>query len=260
MSVLEVKNLSFAYEKDLVLKDINISINEREFIAIIGPNGGGKSTLLKLIMGELEPKSGEIKIFNKPSKASRELIGYVPQNVNVNLDFPIRVIDIVMMGNPRQHRERLSLIDRLFSMRYNDIEWRCAYSTLEQVGISNLIKRGIKELSGGQRQRAMIARALCAHPKILILDEPTSSIDFEGQKQIFKLLKELSSDLTVIVVSHDLSVISNYATKVIYLNRTSYTHNLKENPINLEHPNSSEHFCEVELMQLLSSKLDSKGE
>ncbi|ADV45892.1 metal ABC transporter ATP-binding protein [Nitratifractor salsuginis] len=253
MKILKVEKVSFAYDREPVLKEVSLEVGEREFVAIIGPNGGGKSTLLKLIMGQFEPQSGQITVLGKSPKEAREEIGYVPQNTNVNLEFPIRVLDVVMMGNPKQHREAAGWWERLFPVRYNDIEKRCAYSTLEKVGMEAYMHRRIGDLSGGQRQRVMIARALCAHPRLLILDEPTSSIDVEGQQQIFSLLKELSKDLSILVVSHDLSVITDYADKVVYLNRTAYTHDLRNAPIHLKPP-EGDHFCEVELMQMLSQK------
>ena len=253
MKVLQVENLRFSYDREPVLQRVNLEVEEHEFVAVIGPNGGGKSTLLKLIMGELLPDEGKITVLGKSPREAREEIGYVPQNTNVNLDFPIRVLDVVMMGNPKQHREAASWWERLFPVRYNTVERRCAYSTLEKVGMAEYLDRRIGDLSGGQRQRVMIARALCAHPRLLILDEPTSSIDVQGQKQIYALLKELSRDLTVLVVSHDLSVITEYADKAVYVNRTAYTHDLRRSPIHLQQP-EGEHFCEIELMQMLAEK------
>ena len=253
MSLLRVEKVSFSYDREPVLQEVSLEVGEREFVAIIGPNGGGKSTLLKLIMGQLDPQSGRITVLGKSPQEAREEIGYVPQNTNVNLEFPIRVLDVVMMGNPKRHREAAGLLERLFPIRYNEAEKRCAYSTLQKVGMEAYLHRRIGDLSGGQRQRVMIARALCSHPRLLILDEPTSSIDVEGQQQIFSLLKELSKDLSVLVVSHDLSVITDYADKVVYLNRRAYTHDLKKSPIHLKQP-EGDHFCEVELMQMLAEK------
>ncbi len=201
-NILEVKNLSFAYsEKEPILENVEFFIKEREFVSIIGPNGGGKSTLIKLILGELKPKSGEIKVFNKNPKDVIHKIGYVPQNTNININFPIRVIDVVMMGNLNQHFKFRNLIDRLTPFRYSEGEKRCTFTTLEKVGMEKYIYKHIGALSGGERQRVMIARALCSHPEILILDEPTSSIDIEGQKRIYSLLKELNSEMTIVVVT-----------------------------------------------------------
>ncbi len=253
MNLVEVEGLEFSYDREPVLQDVNLRIEEREFVAIIGPNGGGKSTLVKILMGELTPQKGRVEILGKEPRNARDEIGYVPQNTNVNLDFPIRVLDVVMMGNPRRHRDHVRWWERLFPVRYNDVERRCAHGTLEQVGMAEFLERRIGDLSGGQRQRVMIARALCTHPRILILDEPTSSIDAQGQKQIYALLKELSRELSVIVVSHDLSVITEYADKVVYVNRSAYLHDLKKGPIHLP-SHDGEHFCEIELMQMLADR------
>ena len=253
MKTVLVKNLYFSYKKEIVLKDINFSVDEKDFLSIIGPNGGGKSTLIKLIMGELTPQKGIIKVFGKEPHLARSQIGYVPQNTNVNLEFPIRVIDVVMMGNRRLHQEAGNWFERLFPIKYNETEKRCAYSTLEKVGMQDYINRRIGDLSGGQRQRVMIARALCAHPKLLILDEPTSSIDAKGQEDIYKLLKELNQDITIIIVSHDLSGILKYSDKVLYVNREAYMHDLKESPIDINRP-EDEHFCQIEMMQMLRER------
>jgi zinc transport system ATP-binding protein len=252
VSLVHLESVSFSYGRQLVLKNIEFDVEDGEFTAIIGPNGGGKSTLLKLILGILEPDRGRIEVMGKTPLQARGEIGYVPQNTNVNLEFPITVLDVVMMGNRRKHRpSSLGLWD-IFPIRYNDIEKKCAYTTLEKVGMHRYMKKRIGELSGGERQRVMIARALCSHPKLLILDEPTSSIDMDGQKLIYSLLEELSGELTILVVSHDLSVITEYADKVIYINTESYVHNLDENPINM--PIGDGHFCEVEMMQMLGEK------
>ncbi len=248
MNIVEVENLYFAYEKEFVLRNINFEVKEKEFVAIIGPNGGGKSTLIKLLMGELEPKKGKVKLFGKDPKEVQEFIGYVPQNTDVNLNFPIRVIDVVMMGNLNKHQEHRNFLDRLFPFKYSKGEKKCAFSTLEKVGMEKFLERNIGALSGGQRQRVMIARALCSHPKILILDEPTSSIDIQGQKEIYSLLKELNQEMTIIVVSHDIATIGNYSTKVIYINRESFIHDLSDSPLNIE-TKEGEHFCQIEMIQ-----------
>ncbi len=252
MKVVDLEGVSFAYEKEPVLERVSLSLEEGEFLAIIGPNGGGKSTLLKLMMGELKPLEGRITILGTRPEEARSRIGYVPQNTNVNLDFPIRVLDVVMMGNRQIHSKDLSLLDRLFPIRYTRTERLCAAGTLEKVGMADFLDRRIGDLSGGQRQRVLIARALCAHPKLLIFDEPTASIDANGQKQIYDLLRKLKSEMSIIVVSHDLSLITDYADKVLYLNRRGFLHDLKEHPIELHTP-EGQHFCEVELMQMLGN-------
>ena len=245
MSILNIKNLSFSYDKQNVLENINLSINEKDFLAIIGPNGGGKSTLLKAILGLVKVKKGSINILNSKPEKNLSKIGYVPQNTNVNINFPIKVIEVVMMGHVGHKRPLIG---------YKKEEIACAMGALEQVGMSKFADKKIGSLSGGQRQRVMIARALCAHPQILLLDEPTASIDVDGQKQIYDLLKVLNESITVIVVSHDISVILGYASKVAHINKNLTFHDISNKKNNI--PNSDTHFCEVEMLELLGTKID----
>ncbi|MBD3790454.1 MAG: ABC transporter ATP-binding protein [Campylobacterales bacterium] len=244
MNVIDISHLSFAYDKEFILEDINLAVGKHDFLAIIGPNGGGKSTLLKLILGIYKPKSGTVRVLGKEPSKEISHIGYVPQNTNINIDFPIKVIEVVMMGHVGGKRP-------LFG--YGKDEKACAMGALAQVGMEAYAEYKIGSLSGGQRQRVMIARALCAHPSILILDEPTSSIDVAGQRDIYELLKTLAKQITIIVVSHDISVILEYANKVAHINRTLSYHDIsnKEATFHTHHPKG--HFCEVELLQMLGS-------
>ncbi|MDQ7085077.1 MAG: ABC transporter ATP-binding protein [Sulfurovum sp.] len=247
MSIIEIKNLSFAYETQTILKDIDLSVKEKDFLAIIGPNGGGKSTLLKLILGMHRYQQGSIHILiGKSPKQSLGKIGYVPQDTNVNTDFPIKVIEVVMMGHIEGKRP-------LFG--YGRHELSCAMGVLAQVGMADFALSKIGALSGGQRQRVMIARALCSHPQILILDEPTSSIDITGQHEIYELLKVLNETITVIVVSHDISVILEYANKVAHIHKKLSYHDIsnKNSTFHTHHKQKEEHFCEIELLQMLGS-------
>lgn len=244
MKIIEIENLSFAYEKELVLENINLSVEEKDFLAIIGPNGGGKSTLLKLILGIEKAKKGTIEVLGKKPKQSLNKIGYVPQNTNVNTDFPIKVIEVVMMGHVGGKRP-------LFG--YGSHEKNCAMGVLEKVGMDAYANSKIGSLSGGQRQRVMIARALCAHPQILILDEPTSSIDISGQREIYELLKVLNEQITVIVVSHDISVILEYASCAAYINKKLSYHDISDKESIFHTHGNDGHFCEIELLQMLGS-------
>ncbi len=247
MCIIEIKNLSFSYQKQNVLENINLCVEEGDFLAIIGPNGGGKSTLLKLILGINSVKEGSINIFGEKPHKNLDKIGYVPQNTNVNTDFPIKVIEVVLMGHIGTKRP-------LFG--YAEEEKRCAMGALAQVGMEKFANEKIGSLSGGQRQRVMIARALCAHPKVLILDEPTASIDVDGQKQIYELLKALNSHITIIVVSHDISFIMQYATTVVHVNKTLSFHGLSKDKFTEEVPeniNQCNHFCEVDLFRKLKT-------
>jgi len=244
MTAISIENLSFAYEKELVLDNINLQVEELDFLAIIGPNGGGKSTLLKLILGVEKFKQGSIQIFDVESNKNLSLMGYVPQNTNVNIDFPIKVIEVVLMGHFSNKRP-------IFG--YAKEERACALGALKQVGMEEYAESKIGSLSGGQRQRVMIARALCSHTKILILDEPTSSIDIKGQKEIYELLKELNSYITIVVVSHDISVILEYANRVAHINKKLSFHDISNKKETFHTHGDNQHFCEVELLQMLGS-------
>ncbi|WP_298749822.1 ABC transporter ATP-binding protein [uncultured Arcobacter sp.] len=243
MNILEIEKLTFAYDKQIILEDISLTIQENDFLAIIGPNGGGKSTLLKTILGINKVKKGKIKLLGSKVEKNISAIGYVPQNTNVNINFPIKVIEVVMMGHVGHKRPLIG---------YKKEEIACAMGALEQVGMQDFANVKIGTLSGGQRQRVMIARALCAHPKILLLDEPTASIDVDGQKQIYDLLKLLNKSITIVVVSHDISVILGYATKVAHINKKLTFHDISHKQENI--PNDDMHFCEVEMLQLLGTK------
>jgi len=247
-SIIQIQNLSYRYDKQEVLSDINLEIQERDFLAIIGPNGGGKSTLLKSILGMNPLQKGSIKIFNQDVTKSLNKIGYVPQNTNINTNFPIRVIEVVMMGHIhtlKEQRKSRKPWHRYLSIGYNEFERSCALASLRQVGMERFADAKIGSLSGGQRQRVMIARALCAHPSILLLDEPTANIDAEGQKQIYELLRELNRSITIVVVSHDISVVLNYASKVAYINKSITFHDIS----NYKSFDENGHFCEVEMLQ-----------
>ncbi len=236
--MINIKNLSFAYDKTNVLEDINLTINDKDFLAIIGPNGGGKSTLLKLLLNLLTPKSGTITLGDDFTKSS---LGYVPQNTNLNINFPITALEVVLMGHLSGKRP-------LFG--YGKDEVACALNSLSQVGMKEFADVKIGNLSGGQRQRVFIARALCSRPKVLLLDEPTASIDVKGQREIYDLLKQLNQTITIIVVSHDISVLLNYAKKVAHINKNIVFHTLENIQRNI---GKDEHICEVELLNSLGT-------
>lgn len=245
MSIIDIDHVIFAYDKQVILENINLHVEEKDFLAIIGPNGGGKSTLLKLILGINKPQKGSISVLGKSPSKSLTHIGYVPQNTHINTDFPIKVIEVVMMGHVGGKRP-------LFG--YGKEETLCAMGALAQVGMQEYAQTKINALSGGQRQRVMIARALCAHPSILILDEPTSSIDVAGQKEIYELIKQLNERMTILVVSHDISVILEYATKAAYVNKTLSYHDISDKSKTFHTHGNKEHFCEIELMQMLGAE------
>ena len=236
MKAVEVKNLYFKYEKEWVLENINFDLNDKEFLAIIGPNGGGKTTLLKLLLGFLSPTKGEIKIYGKNPKENRILIGYVPQHTNFSLDLPITVFDIVMQGRLKKGK-----------FFYNKLDKEKAKEILKNLKIEKLKNKKIKDLSGGERQKVLIARALVSEPKIIIMDEPTSAIDIKGQKEILDLIENLK--ITRIVVSHDIKILLRNVDKIAYINKKAIIH---EGP-KLNIPKDS-HFCEIELINFLKDE------
>ncbi|MBF0469619.1 MAG: metal ABC transporter ATP-binding protein, partial [Desulfamplus sp.] len=213
--VVKIRGLSFAYNGQAVLNNVTLDILEGDFVAMIGPNGGGKSTLLKLMLGLLKPDKGEITIMGQTPGRASSLIGYVPQDVNINRDFPITALDIVLMGKlkPQKRWQRESEADRNQAM-----------AALEKMGMKEFAGRKISNLSGGQRQRIFIARALVTRPRLLLMDEPTSSIDTKGQTDFFNMLKELNKEMTILVVSHNLMVVSTFVKSVICLNRHLHYH------------------------------------
>lgn len=213
--VIDVDNVSFSYGAVSVLENVSLKIYEDEFIGIIGPNASGKSSLLKLILGLLNPDKGTINKFNYECKHKRHHIGYVPQHITFARDFPVTVEEVVMMGH-------ISSASRFF--KFNEIEVASATQAMQALEIDNIARRQIGSLSGGQLQRVLIARALVCQPNVLILDEPTSNVDMRVEEDIFSLLKNYSEHMTIIVVSHDIAFISGYVDRVACLNRTLVCH------------------------------------
>jgi zinc transport system ATP-binding protein len=217
--VIDIKNLWFSFNGEPVLQNVNFTLHRKEFLAMIGPNGGGKTTLLKLILGLLKADRGEIRVLEQNPRQAAHRIGYVPQDVHINKNFPISVLDVVLMGRLRpgiswpHHKKD----DRI-----------TALEALEKVEMEPFKNRHIDELSGGQRQRVFIARALVTEPEILILDEPTASVDAKGQAEIYTLLKSLNEKVTILVVSHDLLALSSYIKSVACVNRRVHFHGAAE--------------------------------
>ena len=218
MSTIEIRDLDFTYTGERILASINLTVREKDFLAIIGPNGGGKTTLLKLMLGLLKPDRGTVLINGKPpgNKAS---IGYVPQNVHLNQSFPISALDVVMMGtfDPKRRFKR------------NQAKYKtAALEALARLEVADYANRKIGTMSGGQRQRVLIARALVSQPELLLLDEPTASIDTKGQAEFYELLAQLNKEITILVVSHDLLVISRYVNAVACVNKRLHYHDQAE--------------------------------
>ena len=217
---LDISNLNVFYGEDCALRDVNLQVEEREFLAIIGPNGGGKTTLLKSILGLVQPDSGEIRIFDRTGETARRSIGYVPQFSRFDRRFPISVEEVVLIG-------RLAGRSPWFS-RFSKQDRQLVDALLERLEISELKHRQIGQLSGGQLQRVLIARALAVEPKILILDEPTASVDSASKTRIYALLKELNQEMTILIVTHDLSAVSSNIDKIACLNQQLFYHGRTE--------------------------------
>jgi len=221
LKAVEINHLSVKFNEQLVLKDINFSIEENDFVAIIGPNGGGKSTLLKVILGILPSDAGEVKVFGKEPKKARDLMGYLPQNLDFDHDFPINVFDIVLTG--RYHG--------LFK-KYSKQDKNAVLKALKDVDLHELKDRQISKLSGGQMQRVFIARAIVREPKLLIMDEPMASIDPEMQHTFYELMSRLKDKMTIVLVSHDVGAVSTHVDKIACLNQELFYHGSVEDSAN----------------------------
>ena len=217
--VIAVKNLWFAYNGQTVLEQVDLTVSQGDFMAMTGPNGGGKTTLLKLMLGLHRPQIGEIRVMGRPAAKASHHVGYVPQNIHINPSFPVSALDVVLMGK---------LAPGWKWGRYRASQRQEATEALSRMGMAHLAQRRIGELSGGQRQRVFIARALVTRPRVLLLDEPAASIDTKGQIDFYELLKELNREMTIVVVSHDLLAISGYVKSVACVNRKLHYHKQDE--------------------------------
>ncbi|CAB5079180.1 Zinc ABC transporter, ATP-binding protein ZnuC [Olavius algarvensis associated proteobacterium Delta 3] len=240
--IVDIENLWFAYNGRNVLEQIYFRIRQKDFIAMIGPNGGGKTTLLKLILGLYKPTKGTIRVMGNTTEKASHHIGYVPQNVHINNHFPITALDVVLMGklHPQKRWVRRTREDR-----------RQAMDALEKLAVDRYAARKITELSGGQRQRVFIARALVTNPVLLLLDEPTASIDTKGQADFFRLLRDLNADVAILVVSHDLLAVSTHVKSVACVNKGLHLHNEAEitgEMLEEMYPCTEEEICPVELI------------
>lgn len=214
-SIVSIRNLSVSYDNIEALSDVNLDIYEDDFIGIIGPNGGGKSTLVKAIMGSISYK-GEIA-FAETLREGRSLrVGYMPQISDFDTRFPISILEVALSGlqSKRGFLSRYTLSDKMLALQ-----------TLERMGIADLANRPIGEVSGGQLQRALLCRAIISEPKLLILDEPTNFVDNRFEFEFYRLVKELSDHMAIIMVSHDLGTISSLVKSIVCVNQSVHRHN-----------------------------------
>lgn len=222
---IDISGLTYAYPNTsdfTVLDNLNFTVPQGAYIAVLGPNGGGKTTLLKCILGLLAPQSGSIKVFGRKPSESVRYIGYVPQYATTKDLFPANLLDIVMMG------AITSPLLFPFSKKQRKCNEEKAVQALEKVGLSGKEKQKLCNLSGGQRQRVIVARALMSDPKLLLLDEPTANFDPSGKFCFYEFLADLPEDITTIVVSHDISIAASPFTGIAVVNRDLKYHEGKD--------------------------------
>lgn len=213
MTVVDVEHLFFSYPDRSVLQDISFSVQKGEFIGIIGPNGGGKTTLLKLILGFLKPDAGSVKVFGQAPQTVSKQMAYVPQTARFDRQFPISVMELVLSG-------RLSRLP--WHGRYSPEDYKKAVQALEKVNLAHMQEASFGTLSGGQAQRALIARALVAEPKLLLLDEPTASVDSQAEADIYSILENLRGSITILMVTHNLNAVIDRVDRVICVQNSAF--------------------------------------
>jgi zinc transport system ATP-binding protein len=211
--LLEIQSLSAAYDSNIVLQDINFRVNENDFIGVIGPNGGGKTTLLKVILGLIKPFKGSISFNNELLSANT--IGYLPQISTGDINYPVTVTDVVLSGMMIKKKilSRMSLADK-----------KRAGEVIGNLGLSGLERSPMNELSGGQLQRVFLGRAIIGDPKLLLLDEPGNFVDSTFENDFYEKLKELNSRMAILMVSHDIGMISSHVKSYACVNRSLHYH------------------------------------
>lgn len=213
--VIEFRDVCFSYGQTHILADINLAVPSGDFLAIVGPNGGGKTTLLKLILGFLSPSKGSITVLGMSPEKARSEIGYMPQRPSYNRSFPITVFDMVLSGRIKSG---------FFAGGYDKNDLRAAAEALELTGLSGYKDARMEDLSGGQVQRALLARAMVNRPAVLLLDEPTANIDVNGKMQFTELFDGINRETTIVMVSHDLDLFSKGIKRIACVNHTLYLH------------------------------------
>ncbi len=209
-TAVHIDNLSVYYGSTPAIEGVCLDVEDGEYLGIIGPNGGGKSSLLKAILGLVPIAAGTVQVYGNSLGGNRALVGYVPQFAALDKRFPITLIEVVLTGRLKQGLSPF--------FRFKEKDTIIVHNLLERVGIDSLANRQISELSGGEFQKMLIARALAVNPRLLLLDEPTASVDAGSRDQIYKLLEELNKDMTIILVTHDLLAISSQVRRLACLN------------------------------------------
>jgi zinc transport system ATP-binding protein len=214
-AALEFDDVSLSFDGTAVLQDVSLRVPRGGFVALIGPNGGGKSTLLKLALGLFGPDRGVVRVLGTTPAAARPRVGYVPQFATFRRDFPVSVREVVLHGR---------LGRRAWWRPLAEADRAAAAAALGEVGMHDLAARPIARLSGGQLQRVLIARALAVEPELLLLDEPTAHVDTRAETGLFDLLAALRSRMTIVMVSHDIGLVSRHVDTVACLNRRLLCH------------------------------------
>ena len=228
--MIELKDVSYYYDmgKAPALEDVTITIPKGEFASIVGPNGGGKSTLIKLFLGLLEPTQGSVKLFGDAPRKTRYRVGYAPQQARVDFKFPINVMDVVLAGRFGASRNKAPKFWGRFFGRFTKEDRERAIAALDKMGVAHLRGKSFGDLSGGQRQRVLIARALASDPELLVLDEPTNNVDPSSAEKFYSLLSDLHQNASILMASHDLGVVSQLVDSVVCVNRHVRIHPTSE--------------------------------
>ncbi len=216
---IELRGVTVSLGGNRILDRIDLAVPQGEFLGILGPNGGGKTTIAKVVLGLIEPDAGSVRVLGGSPREARGRVGYVPQSIDFDRGFPIRALDVVLLG-------RLGKPKRLGPFRKVDRER--AVAALARVGVAHLADRQIGSMSGGQLQRVVIARALAADARVLVLDEPASNLDANGTAALYDLLAELHANLTIVLIDHDLGVMHRYVQSVACVNRTIFHGHAKD--------------------------------
>ncbi|MEF2231245.1 MAG: ABC transporter ATP-binding protein [Pseudodesulfovibrio sp.] len=243
--VIELKDVTLSLGGAPILENVNLTVERGDFLAVLGPNGGGKSTLLKIMLGLIRPDSGMVRVLGETPGATGGRIGYLPQFTHVSGSFPITVIDAVRMGLVRPGLGGVAMAGR------SGQEATRAAKALERVNMLDQKDRRLAGLSGGQKQRVFIARALVDDPELLLLDEPTASVDTASRNSLFRLLAELNREITVVMVSHDISSLASGVKSVACVNRTLHFHKAPEitgDMFKMSYGGDGENCCPVELV------------
>ena len=234
--IIQISELYAAYDEKTVLRNVNLSVYERDFLGIIGPNGGGKTTLIKSILGLHQPQKGKIRFYKEGKEVSEINMGYLPQYNNIDKKFPISVYEVILSGLSKQ---------KSIFRRYSNEQHELVRQMIVRMGLDGMDKRAIGELSGGQLQRALLGRALVSNPEVIILDEPNTYIDKRFEAKLYSLLEDINKERAIILVSHDIGTVLKNVKTIACVNETVHYHPHTEVPTEwLE-----EHFgCPIEML------------